>query len=105
MRASASCLSDDNVSGLRAGYVVGAGLVHDPPPEHEDLKGRVWLISPDLRTIDLIFDEMNVRDHGAPWTDAPATDPGGDKTRILDRQILVLLGERRVPLSEIRLLR
>lgn len=54
---------------------------------------------PDLRAIDLVFGEMNVRDHPGRWVDTLAADTRWDEVRTTARRALVRMrGEWRQPL-------
>nr|BFD96259.1 hypothetical protein KitaXyl93_76190 [Kitasatospora sp. Xyl93] len=64
-------------------------------------------VVPDLGAIDLIFGEMSGQDQSGRWTeDVVAADPGWAQARALARQVLVvLLGEWRLPLPEVCVVR
>ncbi|MFE6049391.1 hypothetical protein ACFQ6N_01380 [Kitasatospora sp. NPDC056446] len=54
---------------------------------------------PDLRSIDLLFGEMKVRDHSGLWADTLAADPRWDEVRTAARRALVrMCGDWRQPL-------
>ncbi|MFJ4188191.1 hypothetical protein [Kitasatospora sp. NPDC089509] len=56
-------------------------------------------VAPGLRAIDLVFDEMNVRDHAGRWVDTLAADSRWDAVRTTSRRTLVrMLGEWHQPL-------
>ncbi|MFF4341313.1 hypothetical protein ACFY00_15430 [Kitasatospora sp. NPDC001540] len=92
-------LPDEVALDFDHAFRMAASLVEDREVSREVL--------PDLQAIDAVFAGMSGQENSDRWSrEAVAVDPGWGQARELSRRVLVdLVGEWRLPMPEIRVVR